>query len=519
MSLNIEQEKDRPSASAPSADVLSYESRELARHCVLFSTVKEYAIFMLDPEGLIVTWNAGAEEIKGYRAEEIISRSFTCFYQSDDARQGRPQRELALAAESGHFEDENWRLRKDGSPFWANVVITALRDADGHLRGFLKITRDLTKHKLAEDKFRAVVETTADAIVVTDAQGRITLVNAQTEKLLGYQRAELTGQEFEVLIPTRFHGKLPRPRAEFAANPPTRSMGAALDLYARRKDGSEVSIEISRGPFETDEGVFVTSVIRDITDRKRLEADLETTRMQMIASARLSALGTMAGGIAHEINNPLAVIHALASDLTELAEEGNVARDKVGQATRRIEQYAERIAKIVKSLRFLARDGDKDPLVETAVGGIVEHALDLCRERFRGHSVELQTSPIDSAICIACREVQISQVLVNLLQNAFDAALEQSGEKWVRLEVATHDNIAILSVIDSGKGVSPELKARIMEPFFTTKPVGKGTGLGLSLSKQIAEEHGGTLEMSESGGHTCFSLHLPIARQGTVTCN
>ena len=500
-----------------SAATLLRDSEELARYRVLFSTLKDYAIIMLDAEGTVVTWNAGAEQMKGYGAEEIIGRSFTSFYQIEDVRQGRPQRELELATTTGHFEDENWRLRKDGSPFWANVAITALRDSNARLLGFLKITRDLAKQKLAEDMFRAVIETTADAIVVTDSQGKITLVNAQTEKLLGYQRAELTGLEVELLMPVRFRGKLPRPRAELAANPQTRVVGAALDLYALRKDGSEVPVEISRGPFETDDGVFVTSVIRDMTDRKRLEADIDTTRMQMIASARLSALGTMAGGIAHEINNPLAVIHALASDLSELAEQGDVGPKDVLQSARRIRQYAERIGKIVKSLRFLARDGEKDPLAEASISEIVEHAIDLCKERFRGYSVDLLTGPIDPGIRIACREVQISQLLVNLLQNAFDAALEQTGEKWVRLEVAVRDTNAIVSVIDSGKGVPPELKEQIMVPFFTTKPVGKGTGLGLSLSKQIAEEHGGTLEMSESGGHTCFSLCLPISQRGITS--
>jgi PAS domain S-box-containing protein len=426
-------------------------------------------------------------------------------------RQGRPQQELAIAATSGRFEDESWRLRKDGSRFWASIVITALRDAEGRLLGFSKITRDQTKHKLAEEMFRAVVETTADAIVVTDSRGKIALVNAQTEKLVGYRRVELMGQDVNMLIPVRFRGEHPQYWAELAGHPPPQSAGGAMELSATRKDGSEVSVEISLGPFGTDDGVYMTAVIRDITDRKCLEAEVEANRMRMTASARLSALGLMAGGIAHEINNPLSVIHGLASDLTELAEQGDVAPGEIAESTRRIEQYAERVAKIVKSLLHIAHDGAKDPFAPTPIGNVVAQALDLCKERFRTHSVDLRIAPIDPGICIECREGQISQILINLLQNSFDAVQEHAGEKWVCLEVAVHDNIATLSVTDSGDGVPPELKSRIMEPFFTTKPVGKGTGLGLSLSKRIAEEHGGTLEMGERGGHTCFSLLLPIS--------
>jgi C4-dicarboxylate-specific signal transduction histidine kinase len=148
-----------------------------------------------------------------------------------------------------------------------------------------------------------------------------------------------------------------------------------------------------------------------------------------------------------------------------------------------------------------------------AVRDIVEQVLDICAQRFRGHAVALLTAPIDPALRVACREVQIAQVLTNLLQNAFDAAQAQPGDKWVRLDVAETDAAVVLSVVDCGTGVPPALKARIMEPFFTTKPVGEGTGLGLSLSKRIAEAHDGSLEVDEDGGHTRVSLRLPRAGQ------
>ncbi len=256
---------------------------------------------------------------------------------------------------------------------------------------------------------------------------------------------------------------------------------------------------------------FVMGVIRDITDRKGLEAVLETVHIQMIASARLSSLGAMAGGIAHEINNPLAVIHALASDL---AEQDVITRDEAVSCAVQIVEYAERILKIVVSLRHLSRDGAHDPFEATAVGRIVGQTLDLCEERFRTNSVTLYAPSIDPDLRIPCREVQISQILGNLLLNAFDAAMDQIGERWVRLEVGVEGLELVISVIDSGSGVPELLKARIMEPFFTTKPIGRGTGLGLSLSKQFAAEHGGSLGIDESNLHTCFSLRLPLSQPG-----
>jgi C4-dicarboxylate-specific signal transduction histidine kinase len=264
--------------------------------------------------------------------------------------------------------------------------------------------------------------------------------------------------------------------------------------------------------------VGASKVARDISDRKLMETELEVRRAQAVASARLSALGMMAAGIAHEINNPLAVIHASASDLMDMAETGDVPLKDLQAASSRIQQTANRISKIVKSLRQTAREGSTDPFQRASIAEIVEQALELCKERFRVHSVRLETPKIDPTLHIFCREVQIAQVLLNLLQNAFDAVIECEGDRWVRLEVASNAQSAAFDVIDSGPGVPPDLKARIMEPFFTTKPVGKGTGLGLSLSKGIVDEHGGELKLCEKDNHTCFSLLLPLV-QGARKCN
>jgi C4-dicarboxylate-specific signal transduction histidine kinase len=250
--------------------------------------------------------------------------------------------------------------------------------------------------------------------------------------------------------------------------------------------------------------------VQDLTERKRVEDELEASRAQMVTSSRLSALGMMAGGIAHEINNPLGIIHASSANMVRLLESGSIQVPGLLKNCQRISLTADRIAKIVRSLRRIAREGSADEFRLTPVREIVDETLELCAERFRAHNIRLTVATAHPEAVISCREAQICQVLLNLLQNAFDELVDREGDRWVQMDVTLCASWVVFSVRDSGPGITPEHRAHIMEPFFTTKPLGKGTGLGLSISRSIALEHGGSLELDQESPHTCFLLKLPL---------
>ena len=254
---------------------------------LLVEGVKDYAIFMLDPAGRVVTWNLGAERIKGYRPDQIIGQHFSKFYTQEDIESGKPERELKIATSEGRLEDEGWRVRQDGSRFWAHVTITALRDKNGELLGFSKVTRDFTDRKkseealrLSEQRFRTLFESSPDAIIATNQDGQITEANSQVARYFGYSRAELLGQPIEILVPERFRNAHADHRKEYNEQPRTRPMGVGLSLHGRHKDGSEFPVDIMISTVESADGRIILSVIRDLSEKRRAQEDLDRTERE-----------------------------------------------------------------------------------------------------------------------------------------------------------------------------------------------------------------------------------------------
>lgn len=239
---------------------------------------------------------------------------------------------------------------------------------------------------------------------------------------------------------------------------------------------------------------------------------LRETQTQLLQSSKFSALGEMAGGIAHEINTPLTVIELNADQIKDLVADEPLDRRLIAERCQTITNTTDRIAKIIKGLRTFSRDGSKDLAINTSLKEIITDTLALCGEKFKSRGIKLTIDEISENLTLECRKIEISQVLLNLLNNSYDA-VESLPERWIRIQVLPSNDQVIISVSDSGTTIPRDVQNKIFQPFFTTKEIGKGTGLGLSVSKGILEKHGGTLTFDSKSSNTCFVIVLPKKKQ------
>jgi PAS domain S-box-containing protein len=413
--------------------------------------------------------------------------------------------------------------------FWVSIAIEASAAAAliVVLVVLLRITPNIlaVPHKLADSRFRELIEEAPDAILQVDERGTIVIANRTAERMCGYTREELLGSNVDQLVPQAYRALHAKQRDQFVLARVPRPMAERVEnLSVRRKDGTEFPAEIGLSPVMTEAGLFVTAVVRDVTDRKRLERELEQERE--LRGQRIEVLARLAADLAHEIKNPLAIIHARASDLNELAAQAStLPASVVAQSCDSIVKTTERAIRVIRGVQALAHEGSHDPMQQTDVRGLIDQAVELSKTRFATHGIELQTVVPDGLPMVVCREVQIEQILVNLLNNAFDAIDgDARSQPWVQVRVSMQPAsdadggveavcgaaAVLIDVLDGGPGVSPENRARLMETFFTTKPRGAGIGIGLSVSQTIAQDHGGTLVLMDAEGPTCFRLTLPV---------
>jgi PAS domain S-box-containing protein len=487
-----------------------------ARFRLIVESVKDYAIFMLDPDGIIVSWNAGAEAIKGYSANEIIGRHFSTFYMAESVERGWPAHELEVAAAEGRFEEENWRCRKDGSQFWASVVITAMRDERGLLLGFSKVTRDLTERRRqetalreSEETFRLMLDGVRDyALVMLDTHGRVRVWHTGAEQILGYKAADIIGHHFSVFyLPDSVERARPIHQLVVAAN----DERFEEDGWRVRSDGTpfwaNVMICALRNPNDELRGYLMLT--RDISERKRLEILTQSTREMTEFLAMLS----------HELRNPLAPIRN-AVEVLELSDNADPA---VVWSRGVIGRQVTQLSRLVEDLLDVSRiTSGKIALVRRAVDlrEVVTQAVDACRAHLESRHHALHVSVTEAPLIVNGDLARLVQVATNLLSNAVKYTPDGG---IIGVSLHQQQGEAVLRVTDNGAGMPPELLERVFDLFAqgerTLARSEGGLGVGLTLVRRLVELHDGAVAAMSSGAGagSTLEVRIPAASFATLT--
>ena len=488
---------------------------------LLVQSIVDYAIYMLDTKGNVTSWNAGAERIKGFQAEEIVGKHFSNFYTAEDRAAGVPQRVLETARCEGKFAGEGWRVRKDGTRFWASVVIDRINDENGKLIGFAKITRDMTEQREAqqallevERRFRILVQGVTDyAIYMLDAEGRVTNWNAGAERIKGYSPEEIIGEHFSrFYTPEEIEGGVPQRALETA-----RETGRyEAEGWRVRKDGSRLWASVVIDAIKDEDGKLIgfAKITRDTTEKRETQLRLEESREQLFRSQKMEALGQLTGGLAHDFNNLLTAILGAA----DLAGRNVADPEKLKRMLDGIRNSAQRGASLTKQLLAFARAQPLE-IKQIDLKNFMGDVTTLVRPSLRT-DIELFTEISDQLWPVDADAGALELAILNLAFNARDAMKEGGTLRISAQNVVLKgkpdglkgEHVA-LKVSDTGIGMSPETMERVFEPFFTTKSFGEGTGLGLSqvfgFTKQIG---GGVTVESQSGKGSTFTLYLPASR-------
>ncbi|MBS0297545.1 MAG: PAS domain S-box protein [Proteobacteria bacterium] len=486
-------------------------------HRLLVEAVADYAIYMLDPSGRVASWNPGAQEIKGYAPAEIIGRHYSQFFTEEDRAAGVPERALETARTVGRYQTEGWRLRKDGSRFWAMAVLDAVRDDSGRLIGFAKITRDMTERRAAEEalreserQFRLLVAGVVDyALYMLSPTGEVTSWNTGAERIKGYAADEVMGRHFSMFYTPE----------DLADGRPTLALETAratgrfeAEGWRVRKDGSRfwanVIIDAIRG--EDAQLVGFAKITRDITERKEAEERLAEAREQLFQAQKMEAIGQLTGGVAHDFNNLLTVIVSGVDLALRKIEDPK----RAAQLLQTVSEAAHRGASLTRQLLAFSRRQSLTP-EPVAIDAMMPAFRDLL-DRSIGAGVDMRFD-IEPGLAVEADLRQLELALLNICLNARDA-MGQGGRLTLKAErravkdgpdEISGDFVAI-SISDTGTGIPAELINRVFEPFFTTKEVGRGTGLGLSQAYGFARQSGGTLTIeSKEGEGTTVTFLLP----------
>lgn len=364
-----------------------------------------------------------------------------------------------------------------------------------------ELLKQLSDQKYALDQ--------AAIVAATDEKGIITYVNDRFCEVSGYRREELVGKTHKV-INSGYH-----PKSFFVELWKTISQGRVWrgEVCNKKKDGSFYWVYTTIVPFLNELGkpIQYLSIRYEITELKEAQRTITEQQDKLVAASRLSAIGEMSAAITHEINNPLGVILGRAEMLKSMLDDPELNRDELKRVVDTIEITGQRIAKIVRSMKTMSHHQESDVAEKISVASLLDDAFGLCLHRFQNHGVKIMKPEVPHDLCVECRSHQIVQVLVNLLNNSFDA-ISQKSEKWVKIEVKSFDKRVDISVTDSGSGIPEDVQKKMFNPFYSTKAVQYGTGLGLSISQSLLQKNGGSLEYDSKSINTSFIVSLPRYR-------
>ena len=488
-----------------------------SRFELLIQSVTDYAIYMLDPDGRVASWNAGARRFKGYEADEIIGEHFSRFYTPEERAQDVPRIALETADREGRFEAEGWRVRKDGSCFWANVVIDPIRDPAGQVVGYAKVTRDLTEKRAAqeelrasEERFRMLVQSVTDyAIYMLDPEGRVSSWNAGAERFKGYLADEIMGEHF-----SRFYTEEDREAGvpRIALETAEREGRFEAEGWRVRKDGTRFWASVIIDPIRDDNGELVgfAKVTRDLSDKRAIEEQLRQ-------SQKMEAVGQLTGGLAHDFNNLLTGISGSIEMMQMRLTQGRTADfDRYFMAA---QGAVKRAAALTHRLLAFSRRQTLDPK-PTSVNRLLGDLEELVR-RTVGPSVQVEVVGASGLWPTLVDPNQLENAVLNLCINARDAMPDggkltiETANKWIDQRASRSHDLPVgqyisVCVTDTGVGMTPEVVSKAFEPFYTTKPLGEGTGLGLSMIYGFARQSGGQVRIySEVGQGTTACIYLP----------
>jgi PAS domain S-box-containing protein len=494
---------------------------------LLIDGVVDYAIYLINPEGVVVSWNTGAQRLKGYDPAEIIGRPFHLFFLPEDRQRRVPEHILQSAATAGRHETEGWRVRKDGSRFWALVVVDAIRDKCGGLIGFAKITRDITDREEAarrlldsEARYRRLVNAVIDyAIFQLDPEGIITTWNPGAERIKGYTADEVIGNHFSIFYPEEDRNAgLPRRALDTAAH----DGRYEAEGWRVRKDGTKFCALVVIDPIRDNSGQLIgfAKVTRDITDRATAQRELQETQAQLAAAQKMEAVGQLSGGIAHDFNNLMMIVLGNLENAERQIKASSSSIPNLQRYLSHATRGAQRAAALTSRLLAFSRRQPLDPK-PIEVGKFLVGAGEFL-QRSLGETVVVETVGAAGLWQIEADANHLESALVNLAINSRDAmpnggkvTLEATNtfvdQEYCRQnpEMVPGQYVAI-AVSDTGSGMSNDVMSRAFEPFFTTKEIGQGTGLGLSqVYGFVKQSHGHIKIYSEVGEGTTIKIYLP----------